>query len=371
MILTQKHSQWAGLLSAISAEPLAYCPQFPEIAARWEDWWMLRARHPLICACSCLRADIYRGKAFHLLDSPDRWLQSQRLQMENTRWLGEMLPRVRVDIGPEAPAAFLGAPLTISPEEQTAWNTPTIHDWDPPPRFDFEPDNAWYKLVIGLLDYTARDARGRYLVCLPDMGGAVDVLSNMRSPTLLCMDIMDAAREAAKAATMEIADAWALMYEGILDTILGNGAGYINQLGPWSNHPYTVPTCDFNALISVEDFEDFCLPSLRRQAEYAGRVCLHVDGPQAARHADTIGAQGWIDAVQYTPGAGTPSALAKLDMFRSLQDAGKPILVYAPKTEVRELAEKLDSRGLAICTDEEVPPSELAEFEELIKRIQT
>ncbi|MDR0901855.1 MAG: hypothetical protein LBM92_03695 [Opitutaceae bacterium] len=365
-----RFAQWKRQLTAISSQPLELCPAFPEIAARWEDWWNFRADRPLMMASSILRDDIYWGRGFRFLENGehDQWLRAMRAQVENVRWLGELLPRVRVDIGPEAPAAFLGAPLHLSEQEQTAWNTPVIESWEPPPEFKFDPDNKWFRLVVSLFERLAEEARGRHVVCLPDMGGAVDVLVNMRSPTMLCMDIMDDAREAVKAAALQVADAWAPMYNTILDTILGRGTGYINQMSPWSNEAYVVPTCDFNAMIGPADFEEICIPSLRRHAEHAGRICFHLDGPQASRHAEALGRQDWIQTVQYSPGEGTPSALAKLAMFRGLQEAGKPLLVVAPIGEVEEIARKLDPRGLAIWVVGNINASAAGEFEAMIKR---
>jgi len=344
----EKHAQWARQLGAISKQPLACCGNFPEIARRWEAWWRFKADRPVMTCRVALRNDIYWGKAFHLLDNYDAWLASQLLQLENTHWMGDTLPHVRVDIGPEAPAAFLGAPLTISEAEQTAWNTPVIESWTPPPRIQFDPGNKWFRYVVDTLAKVAADARGRYVVCLPDMGGAMDVLVNMRDPTRLCMDVMDEERDAVKTAAMQIADAWGPMYQEIVDAVLSRGAGCINQMLCWSDFPYVVPTCDFNALIGPEDFADLCLPSLERQARHAGRVCFHLDGPQASRHAPALARLPWVTAVQYTPGAGTPSALAKLDMFRALQDAGKPVLTAVPAGELEEFCARLDPRGLAI-----------------------
>ncbi|RPI60117.1 MAG: hypothetical protein EHM48_07775 [Planctomycetaceae bacterium] len=101
-------------------------------------------------------------------------------------------------------------------------------------------------------------------------------------------------------------------------------------------------------MISKEQFQTFCLPSLARQARIAGRCVVHVDGPGASKHAEALAANPDISALQYTCGAGTPSALAKLDMFKLIQSYRKPIVVNCPLEEVPQLVEKLDHRGLAI-----------------------
>ena len=64
------------------------------------------------------------------------------------------------------------------------------------------------------------------------------------------------------------------------------------------------------------------------------------------RDAEALARTPEVTAVQYTPGAGSPSALAVLDMLRMLQEAGKPIVVDAPPDELPELASVLDPRGV-------------------------
>lgn len=360
-----RHTIWREQLGAIGQKPLEFCPNFPAIAARWERWWNFSAERPLLIAAAATRNDIYRGKAFHLLEQPAEWLATQRRQLEATKFVADTLPRIRADIGPVALAAFLGAPLTLSEREQTSWQQPIIADWQNPLDFSFDPDNVWFRRVIALLEVIAGDARGRYIVCTPDLTGAIDALVNLRDPNLLCLDLQDH-RQDVIAASLRVMDAWGQIYQAIMDTVLSRGAGITQWLACWSNRPFTIPTCDFTALIGPKDFRECCLPSLRKQAEYAGRLLFHLDGPQAARHAPALAAESCITAVQYTPGAGTPSALAKLDLLRGLQEAGKPVLVITPKDEVARLARELDPRATAIYVEDKLTPREADELEQAV-----
>ncbi|MDI1248723.1 MAG: hypothetical protein PSV13_07560 [Lacunisphaera sp.] len=361
-----RHPVWTEQLYAIARQPLEYCPAFPEIAARWERWWNFSAECPLLVAAAPTTEGIYRGKAFHLLDHPAEWLALRRRQLEGTMFVGDSIPRIRVDIGPVAVGAFLGAPLTLSEAEQTSWQHPIITDWQNPPGFGFDPDNPWFKRVITLLKLVADDARGRYLVCTPDLSGAIDVLVNLRGPDQLCLDLHDHRTEVI-AASLRVMSAWDHIYTEIMDAVLSRGTGVTQWLACWSNRPFTIPTCDFTALIGPDDFRDCCLPSLRQQAESAGNLLFHLDGPQAARHSPVLQAEPSITAVQYTPGAGTPSALAKLDLLRGLQAAGKPVLVIAPKHEVSRLARVLDRRATAILVEDPLTPAEARELEHAVK----
>jgi hypothetical protein len=164
------------------------------------------------------------------------------------------------------------------------------------------------------------------------------------------MDLYDE-RESITAAARMATDAWQACYSLIHDAILDEGAGPVQWLNCWSNTPYTLPTCDFNALIGVDDFREVCLPSLVDQATRAGRCVFHLDGPNAARHAPTLAKTEAITAVQFTPGAGTESALAQLDMFKMLQAHGKPIVIATPRREVDAIVRALDPRGLVIWVE--------------------
>jgi hypothetical protein len=143
-------------------------------------------------------------------------------------------------------------------------------------------------------------------------------------------------------------DAWEQSFVLFYDAAMSCGTGLTTWLHAWSNEPYTVPTCDFNAMLSPKQFAEFCLPSLVEQARRAGRCLFHLDGPDAARHAEALAAEDAITAVQYTPGAGTPSAVEHLDMLRMLQSAGKPLLVFCPIEEVPALIDGLDPRGIVL-----------------------
>ena len=345
-MIQQRRAAWCKALERVESNGLALCPRFAEVAARWNAWWRFEADRPLILTQSGTRSDIRWDKAFDLLDRPADWLKVRRAQVEATVVAGDALPSVRADIGPVSMAAFLGAPLHIGHHEQTTWQEPIITSWDDPPSLTLDAGNHWLEIVLRLLRVTAEDAAGRYLVCLPDLTGAMDVLANLRSPQALCMDLYEH-RDAVRTAAARCVDAWEVAYAAMYDAVSSAGAGVVQWVTCWSDTPYTVPTCDFNALIGPDDFTDMCLPSLEAQARRAGRCIFHLDGPDAARHAPALAAST-ITAIQYTPGAGTPSALAMLDMYRMLQAHDKALFIEAPAQEVLELCEQLDPRGTAI-----------------------
>ena len=100
------------------------------------------------------------------------------------------------------------------------------------------------------------------------------------------------------------------------------------------------------------------MPSLAEQARRAGLCVFHLDGPEAARHAQTLAEDPHITAIQYTPGAGTPSALAMLPMFHMLQRHNKPLFIETPYSEIKALARALNPRGTALRVSDSISPEE-------------
>lgn len=357
---------WAGRQAAM-VKPLEACPHFPEVAERWEAWWRFEADRPLLVTAIGVRTGIRWDKCFDLLEKPDEWLAARRLQLEGLRWSRDIAPSIRVDLGPVVTGAFLGAPLHFAAGENTSWQTPVIEAWTEAavPRLD--PQNRWLRTVRALLERTARDAAGRYLVCLPDYGGAFDILANLRGAENLLLDLYDQPERLAPAATRAV-DAWETAFATAYETVTAAGAGVTSWLHAWSAVPYTLPTCDFNYMIGEEMFREQVLPSLAEQARRAGRCLFHIDGPGAAKHAEALAGEPALTALQYTPGAGTPSALERLPMLKRLQAAGKPLVVCCPAAEAGALAAALDPRGLALIPEGVRTPDDLARLEARIGR---
>ena len=160
----------------------------------------------------------------------------------------------------------------------------------------------------------------------------------------------------------EAVDAWETVFARVYDLVLGHGTGIIQWVTSWADSPYTLPTCDFNALIGPQDFDQVCMPSLKEQAKRAGLCVFHLDGPEAARHAETLAKDPDITAVQFTAGAGTPSALAKVEMFRMIQQHATPLFIECPAAEIRELTQALPPRGVAYRVLDLKSPSEAADL---------
>jgi hypothetical protein len=350
--------QWTEKLTAIARQPLEFCEDFPRIARRLEAWWHHEAiDRPVFMAEANMRPDRPITRRLELMDQPDLWFREKMLDMQQVHRVGDILPRVRVDFGPVLLGSLLGGRREV--RSDTSWTHAFIDDdWSNAPDWMIPDDHPDWRLLHELTQRVAQNAAGRYLVCTPDLGGAADVLLNLRGSAQLCLDVV-MRPDTVKAAVEAIYASWQKAFASLYATSLEHGAGVIHWLGLWSSRPYAVPACDFNALIGPAHFRELFLPEIAREAASAGRAVFHLDGPDAARHIDTLLEVPEIQAIQFTPGAGSPSALAWMEMLKRIQEKGRSLLIFSPAEEVLTLAESLKPEGLAIFIEQSPPPAEL------------
>ena len=359
--LTKQISLWTKKLTELSTQPLDFCGDFPTITRRIEAWWHQEVvDRPVFMAEANTRPDRPITRRLELMDQPD---------MQQTRRVGDIPPRVRVDFGPVLLGSLLGGTREI--RSDTSWTHAFIRDdWSNAPDWTIPNDHPDLLLLRKLTEMVAQDAAGRYLVCTPDLGGSADVLLNLRGSEALCMDVV-MRPETIKTAIDSICESWATLFADLYSHALEGNAGLVHWLALWSSQPYVVPACDFNAMVGPAHFDELFLPEIARQAATVGRAIFHLDGPDAARHIDALLDVPEIQAIQFTPGAGSPSALQWLDMLRKIQDRGRSLLIFTPTEEALELAEALKPEGLAIFIECPPAPDDLdALFSQFCRRFE-
>ncbi len=341
---------WSQSLRQVAHEPLECAPDFPAIARRFEAWW----RHELIDRPIFIgetNADPSRPitRRLELLGDPPKWFEAKVTDLRQTHRVGDALPSIRVDFGAVLLGALFGGQTRFSSD--TTWTDAFINDdWTNAPDWNIPADHPWWILLQQLADAVARDAAGRYLLRTPDLGGSADVLLNLRGSSQLCMDAVEQPDRLIHAQE-SIYYAWRQAFARLYEIVLAHGAGLIHWLGIWSNRPYVIPSCDFNFMIGPAEFEKTCLPDIARQAATVGRAVFHLDGAGAARHVDALLDVPDIHAIQFTPGAGSPSTLAWVDMFRRIQSKNRSLYIFCPIDEVVELCRYVEPAGLAIAVE--------------------
>jgi hypothetical protein len=110
------------------------------------------------------------------------------------------------------------------------------------------------------------------------------------------------------------------------------------------------PACDFNFMIGPDQFNALCLPDIARQTATAGRGCFHLDGIGAAKHIDALLEVPEMRGIQFVPGAGTPSALPWIEMFRKIQASGRSVQIVCGTHEIPALCDALRPEGVCFWT---------------------
>jgi hypothetical protein len=360
-------TQWATCLRQVASQPLEFCPHFPTIAQRFEAWW----------AHDCIDRPVFIGAAngnparpitrrLELLDQPDEWFAAKLQDLRQVHRVGDTLPTIRTDFGAVLLGGLVGGRVEIGAD--TTWTHAFINDsWSNAPDWQIRDDNPLWLRLKQLTSMVAADCPGRYLLCTPDLGGSADVLLNLRGSSELCLDAVEQP-ERIRESIDALYPAWHRAFAESYRLGTAHGGGLVHWLQIWSNQPYMIPACDFNFLIGPSEFERLCLPDIARQAATVGRAVFHLDGPGAARHIDALLEVPEIQAIQFTPGEGTPSALAWIEMFRKIQNRGRSLYIITPAEEVLTLRESLRPEGVALALLHAPPPAELDQLFALLCR---
>jgi hypothetical protein len=342
---------WSTQLQAVRERPLRSCAGFPIIARRFEAWWQQQVvDRPLFLAIANRNPLSPVTRRTDLLEHPEHWLEAKVKDLRQTAFFADAVPHIRVDFGPALLGALVGARVEFSSD--TAWTHACIRaeDWSDAPSFRLTTEHKWWKQLQVLLDVASAAAKDDFLVCTPSLGSLPDVLTNLRGATEICMDVIDQPERIIDAMD-QLDAAWRTAFLELYRRVIAKGAGLFHWLLLWSDVPYVVTECDLGFSIGPEAFARVCLPNIAATARTVGRSVFHLDGAGSTRHLDALLEVPEIRAIQYTPGAGSPSATVWLEMFRTIQRKGRSLLVFAPADEVLPLVESLRPEGLAVFVE--------------------
>jgi len=254
--------------------------------------------------------------------------------------LGDAFPYHYVNLGPGSLAAYLGCRSV--PQATTIWQEPLINDWSAAPAICLHEDNLYWRATQELTRASLQAAGGRWLTSMTDIGGALDIVSYLRTPEMLCLDLLDHPAEV-KRCEEAVIDAWLQAYDRLHPLIVADAGGVGSWMGSWYPGREAALQCDFSCMISTALFREFALPSLHRLAASLDVAVYHLDGPNAIRHLDAICEVSHIRAIQWVPGAGNSWRVADwLDLYRRILDLGRGIWMWCESDELDLIFDRLD-----------------------------
>ena len=350
---------------------MKYKANWEETKVKWTNYWEHKnTGRPLMCVVARkpeiehlsdnkpteggYRDVICQGKYYNLPDElywkdmEDKYQNAERIVAryrhfcENHLFLAESFPNLNVDFGPGSLASYLGSEIGFN--EDTVWFEKCLEDWDGVAPFRFDPENKWFKKHIELVRECRKLAGDDFYVDMPDLMENVDVLASLRGAQDLIFDMIDEP-ELIEERVKQITDIYFEYFDRFYDIIKdeeGGSAYTVFQI--WGPGKTVKLQCDFSALMSPTQFEEFIQESLKEQAKKADYVLYHLDGPDAIKHLDYVMEVEDIDALQWTSGDTGPDGT--LEDWYPIYDkaimAGKSLWVKVYSGEFEDWIKNVD-----------------------------
>ncbi|HHY82905.1 MAG TPA: hypothetical protein GX505_09550 [Clostridiales bacterium] len=330
-----------------------------------DDWDKRKERHSafwnceLVDRCLCSVTALRDGGKFCGFPLPDneperrRWWTDGDLILErnlswfaNTYYGGDSLPILIHDLGPAGHAGyFKNVRIRF---ENTIWFDSDLEDYDD---LSFDPDSFLYQKTISLAKQYAEAAQGDFIVSMPDAVGDLDVLSHLRGPENLLMDMLERPDEVKKG-LRKVQEIWEKVYTEIYDIVLANNdnGSSVGWLGTWAPGRLGQLQCDLSVMISPKLFDDMVLYELETQSQWLDYALYHLDGEEQIKHLDCILSVKGINAIQWTNVAGQPGPIHYIPVLKKIQKAGKGLILHVTPDEIPLIMENLSSKGLYLLT---------------------
>lgn len=338
----------------LSNETLKYKADFGRVKEMWKHYWAKEVlKRPLVLG-SIQKNDIppfYRY--YDAVHDHEKYLENIDAVLENTEYLGELLPFFPPDLGPDQFAAFLGAELKFSEASKTTnWVEPVIDNWETALPLKLNSENPTWKNILALAGKMAEHAKGKYLVGVCDLHSNADTLSALRSPQNLCMDFYDCP-ELIEKAMQDVRRLYQPVYNALYEAGgLNHKTGSIGWIPFWAEGRFASIQCDFMCMISPEICRKYVIPALEEEAAFLDHCVLHFDGPGALPHLDDVLSIKKIDALQWVSGDGQAPMHEWTDVLLKVQKAGKGLQIYGVNLEIiKTLSRILSPEGVVYCVN--------------------
>ena len=309
-----------------------------KIKKRFLDWWEGKEMdRPMIrlyvekekqpdpsdlCDLSCYTTyeDLHSNPAFRV-----NWVKNVARQFDTCY---EAFNYVDLNYGPGSMAAYLGIQPNFMAD--TVWyNHLRVDALSEIPLPAFNPQAKYFLQHLGQIKQAVKNAEEQFPIAIPDILENFDILSLLRGNEETCFDMMDD-EETVKKYLDAIADIYMNYYDAFYDVVKfgkDNKECVYTAFSIWGPDKTAKIQCDFSCMMSTGQFEDFVIPSLKRQTEEIPYTMYHLDGKDAVRHLDAKCKLEKLNAVQWTPGAGQPDAGYEgwYPIYDKVRDSGKSL----------------------------------------------
>jgi hypothetical protein len=290
----------------------------------------------------------------------DRWLDAEYQvdaflrEIDGHTFRAESFPVYWPNLGPDIYAAFFGCELEFG--EITSWSHPLIAELADDRQMcrpAFDPDNVYLRKLRELTELALEKCEGRALVGVTSWCPGIDCVAAWRGSENLCLDLLLEPERVKRLLARSLPPFHPLRSE-FSQRIRAKGLPIVSWMGiPFDGSCHIAQT-DFANMISPQQFEEFCLPSLREEIAGLERVIFHMDGKGVANHLDTLLAEPGITAIQWAQGVGDDEPILQwVPLIRRIQAAGKSVVVDLKPQELEPFMAQVAPEGIFLCISAE------------------
>ena len=331
--------------------PLDHIDDFEMRLARQDAFWHREILDRPVVNMSCPREQVEypapQEKQYASLR--DRWFdaeyQAERMLylVKHTEYLGDTLPHIDPNLGPEVFSAFFGSQLEFG--EATSWSIPLLEDWADVDKLQFSTENAYWKKIMQMTDVFLEAGRGVFYTGITDLHPGGDAIAAFRDPLTMNIDMIEHPEEIKRLLTY-VNQVFFQVCNTFFDKLQAAGQPNSCWAGIVSRKRWYVPSNDFSCMVSKAMFDDVFLPGLRQECQFLEASIYHLDGPNALQHLDSLLAIPELNAIQWVSGAGHGRSSDWMPIYKKCQAAGKGCQIFLDLNEIDYFMENLKPNGL-------------------------
>lgn len=244
--------------------------------------------------------------------------------------------------------AILGAPIRATIQGGSMRTRAFVEVWAQWEGAPTHLDDAWFDLLLRLIDLLIARSNGRFAVVQPLMRGPSDLAEAVLGPELMSFSMIDHP-ESLRRFLDEVTHTFIDVLHAVLDRVPTVAGGYVSPFGIWAPGTVVRTQCDATAFLAPQHYAQWYLPYDTLISESVDYSIIHLHSC-SLHTVEPLLAVARPHAIQITletaPG---PTLVEMLPTLRKILDV-KPLLLEGPMDDaaLAWLLDALPNGGLAI-----------------------
>ena len=280
----------------------------------------------------------------------DKWINAEYQAERNLRnlsnqlFLGDSMPVVCPNLGPDVMAAFYGCPLQFS-EVGIIFIEPIMKDITDQKEIRFDWESHYLKSLVEITDSLLDAGKDKFITGMSNWHSGGDCVAALLGPVELAAALITNPERVKNLLEM-VENDYQHLYKFFYNKLRHAGQPATTWVPLVSDDKFYVVSNDFSIMISADMYRDLFLDEITRECRFLDHSIYHLDGPGALRHLDAILEISELDGVQFVPSPGDASFRRWAQVYKRIQAAGKCIQVNCDLDEIQEIVACLKPEGL-------------------------